>query len=127
MGRLRVFVIDGSTVSAAAIRLALNHDPNFEYCGSAASAAEGVQRCQGLRPDVITLDLSMPEGGGLDMLAEIKAACPTPVVIVSAATYEGSPVIPEAFMRGADACFDKGRVLAEVETFLAVLRLVCDP
>jgi chemotaxis response regulator CheB len=124
---LRVFVVEDSTVAAAATRLAIDRDPDWAFVGTAASGTEAIRQCAELHPDVMTLDLNMPDGGGLELLEHIKAHCRVPVVVVSASTYEGSPVIAEALMRGADACFDKRRVLREADMFLRVLRSAADP
>ena len=122
MRRSRVFVVDDSTASVIAIRLAISRDNALEYVGSAQDAKEALDRCRNVEADVITLDLNMPNDDGLEMLVAIKAACHAPVVVVSASTYEGSPAVAEALIRGADACFDKRQVLSHVDAFLAVLR-----
>ena len=122
MDRFRVLVVEDSGVSVAAIKLAIGNDPMLRFVGAAATALEAVYQSRVLEPDVITLDLDIPGGGALQALTEIKAAIAKPVVIVSASTYEGSPVIPEVLRLGADACFDKRHVLSEVKAFLAILR-----
>lgn len=123
MDRLGVFVVEDSSVCAAAIRLAISRDPLAAVVGTAVNATEALERCLDLGPDVMTLDLNMPGGGGMEMLQYIKSHCRLPVVIVSASTYEGSPVTGEALALGADACFDKRHLLTHSAEFLAMLRL----
>lgn len=122
MDRFRVLVVDDSSVSVAAIKLAIIGDPMLHFVGAAGTAIEAVSRCQDLDPDVITLDLDIPGGGGLEALATIKTTIATPVVIVSTSTYEGSRVIAEVLKLGADDVFDKQRVLMDAGTFRLVLR-----
>jgi chemotaxis response regulator CheB len=123
MDRLGVFVVEDSSVCAAAIRLAISRDPMAAVVGTAANAVEALERCMDLDPDVMTLDLNMPGGGGMEMLHYIKQRCQLPVVIVSASTYEGSPITGEALARGADACFDKRHLLTHSAEFLTMLHL----
>jgi two-component system, chemotaxis family, protein-glutamate methylesterase/glutaminase len=123
MDRLGVFIVEDSSVCAAAIRLAISRDPQASVIGTATNAAEALELCQNLRPDVMTLDLNMPGGGGMEMLTYVKGHCQLPVVIVSASTYEGSPVTSEALALGADACFDKRHLLTHSAEFLTMLRL----
>ena len=122
MDRYRVLVVEDSGVSVAAIKLAIGNDPMLRFVGAATTALEAVDQCRALEPDVITLDLDIPGGGALQAITKIKAATAKAVVIVSASTYEGSPVIPEVLRLGADACFDKRHVLSEAKAFLAILR-----
>ena len=122
MDRFRVLVVEDSNVSVAAIKLAIGNDPMLHFVGAAGSAMEAVDQCQTLEPDVITLDLDIPGGVAFEALTRIKEAIAKPVVIVSASTYEGSPVIPEVLRLGADACFDKRHVLSQAKAFLAILR-----
>lgn len=127
MSPLGIFVVEDSRVCAAAIRAAITSDPGWSIIGYARDAYSAIDECSRLAPDVITLDLNMPGGGGLDMLSEIKAGCNAPVVIVSASTYEGSPVTAEALRLGADACFDKRNLLTDALSFLGTLRKVVEP
>lgn len=122
MDRRTVFIVEDSAVCVAAIRLVIDRDPGWRVVGAASNGNDAMGLCAGLDIDVLTLDLHMPGGGGFDMLDDIKARCPAPVVIVSTSTYEGSPVIAEALRRGADACFDKRKLLSDPAGFLAVLR-----
>lgn len=121
MKGLKILVIDDSAASAAAIRLAVTREPGWSIVGHAHDAAAALELCGALDPDVMTLDLSMPGSDGLDMLSALRNGCDTPVVVVSASTYEGSPVTGEALARGADACFDKAKILLDAPALLRLL------
>ena len=66
---IRVLVIDDSAVMRRLIRDALGRDARIEVVGDASDGREAIDRCSELRPDVLTLDLSMPNTTGLDVLA----------------------------------------------------------
>jgi chemotaxis response regulator CheB len=74
--------------------------------GRASSAIEARSVVPACQPDLVTLDLHLPDGGSLD-LVEHLARIAVPVVVISAATYEGSPATAEALRNGASACVDK--------------------
>jgi chemotaxis response regulator CheB len=118
--RLKVLVVEDSAVSFAAIRLAMKLMPDW-HVEQARDVANAIELGATTKPDVITLDLNLPGGGGLDLIGTIKAAFDLPVIIVSASTYEGSPVTAEALARGADACVDKARILSDAPKFLEAL------
>ncbi|TCS38457.1 two-component system chemotaxis response regulator CheB [Paucimonas lemoignei] len=82
-GRTRVLVVDDS----ASVRELLVHilaaDPAIDIVGCAADGEEALRMVQEKRPDVITMDLHMPNLDGIEATRLIMQACPTPVVIVS--------------------------------------------
>jgi chemotaxis response regulator CheB len=118
--QLKVLVVEDSAVSFAAIRLAMRLKPGWS-AEMARDADAAMHLCATQPPDVLTLDLTLPGGGGLELLSAIKSTFDLPVVVVSASTYEGSPVTAEALVRGADACFDKTRILTDARKFIDAL------
>jgi len=88
-GKLRVLIVEDSlTVRKHLVWLVSSH-PEMEVVGEAADGREGIEACQRLRPDVMTLDMMMPVMSGLAATEYIMAYCPTPIVIVSASTNRG--------------------------------------
>lgn len=79
---------------------------------------EAVQR---LRPDLITLDISMPGQSGLNALPWLRAALPTAIIIVVSATATPS-YIQVASLRGADGYVLKSRVLSDLMSTVASIR-----
>ena len=69
----------------------------------AANAAEGRELIRQFDPDVVTLDVEMPGMNGLDFLEKIMTLRPTPVIVVSGSTQEGSDVTARALALGAVA------------------------
>jgi two-component system chemotaxis response regulator CheB len=82
--RTRVLVVDDSLSVRKAVMEALTSDPDLEIIGEAADGRRGIALCSELRPDVVTMDMVMPEMTGLAATEHIMAHCPTPILIVSA-------------------------------------------
>ena len=87
----------------------LGDEPGLEIVGAAASGEELLANLDLWRPDVITLDLTMPGMGGLPTLDQIMEVRPTPVIILSTHAGEGAPLTIEALHRGAVDFIDKQR------------------
>lgn len=72
MSRIRVMLVDDHAVLRAGLRLLINSQSDLEIVGEAASAKEALPLIRQQKPDVISLDLSMPGGGGMSLLEELK-------------------------------------------------------
>ena len=85
--KIRVLVVDDSVVIRRLVCHALEEDPGIEVVGVAANGRIALSRLTQLVPDVITLDIEMPEMDGLDMLRELRRQDrATPVVMFSTMT-----------------------------------------
>jgi two-component system chemotaxis response regulator CheB len=89
MTKIRVLVIEDSLTIRKRMLEVLAADPDIDIAGEAADGQRGVELCQQLRPDVVTLDMIMPLMNGLEATEFIMAYCPTPILIVSASTNRG--------------------------------------
>src|SRR5512141_1093324 len=81
---IRVLVADDSRAFRAILRTILGRSPEIEVVGEAQDGHEAVSQVLALRPDVVTMDVRMPNKDGLEALEEIMRRRPTPVVVVSA-------------------------------------------
>ncbi len=99
-------MVDDSVVARRVLTEALSHEPGFEVVGFAPNGSSGVQKVARLRPDVVILDVEMPEMGGLEALTEIRRQWPQlPVIMFSALTERGAGATMDALLRGAsDYC-----------------------
>jgi two-component system chemotaxis response regulator CheY len=95
----RVLVVDDAAFMRKVLTDALAKG-GHDVVGEAANGAEAVVRYQELRPDVTTLDITMPEKDGLAALKEILAADPTAKVIMCSALGQESKVL-ESIKSGA--------------------------
>ncbi|HZZ85472.1 MAG TPA: chemotaxis-specific protein-glutamate methyltransferase CheB [Anaeromyxobacteraceae bacterium] len=86
---VRVLVVEDSLTIRKRLVEVLAEDPELEVVGEAADGRRGVELCERLRPDVVTLDMMMPVMTGLEAAERIMAFCPTPILVVSASTNRG--------------------------------------
>lgn len=106
----RVLIVDDSATIRRLIKSRLSFDRRIVVVGEASDAFQARQLIKELSPDVITLDVEMPGMNGLDFLRKLMRLRPTPVVMVSTETREGSATAIEALSIGAIDCVGKPRV-----------------
>jgi two-component system chemotaxis response regulator CheB len=104
---VRVVVVDDSSFIRMAVVRMLEGDARIRVVGTARSGEELIERLADWRPDVITLDLSMPGMGGLRTLDHIMSTRPTPVIVLSGRSRADAPLAIEALHRGAVDFIDK--------------------
>ena len=101
--RIRVMVVDDSVVIRRLVTKALANDPMLEVVGTASNGAIGLQRIPELKPDLITLDIEMPDMNGLEMLKRVRQEYPqTRVIMFSTLTERGAGITLQALSLGAD-------------------------
>jgi two-component system chemotaxis response regulator CheY len=116
----RVLVVDDAAFMRKMVTDALTGG-GHEIVGEAANGAEAVQRFQELRPDVMTLDITMPEKDGLAALQEIIAVDPGAKVIMCSALGQESKVLESIKLGAKDFVvkpFQPARVLSAIEKAL---------
>ena len=89
MTKIRVLVVEDSLTVRQRMLEVLGADPDIDIVGEANDGKRGIELCQQLRPDVVTLDMMLPVMNGLAATEFIMAYCPTPILIVSASTNRG--------------------------------------
>lgn len=101
MPSVRALIVDDSGFFRRRIRALLEADPAIEVVGEAANGREAVELVRRLRPDVVTMDIEMPEMDGISAVREIMRRCPTPVLMFSSLTYDGAKPTFDALDAGA--------------------------
>src|SRR4029079_12638247 len=104
---IRALVVDDSATMRHLISVALNADPEIEVVGQAGDPLEARERIKALAPDVITLDVEMPNMNGLEFLERLMRLRPMPVIMVSTLTTRGAEVTLAALELGAVDCIAK--------------------
>lgn len=98
---IRVLVVDDSAYMRQMISQRLNALPDLEVVGAARDGRDALAQILAQNPDVVTLDLEMPNMDGLTTLREIMTQCPRPVIILSGFTLEGTHETTQALLSGA--------------------------
>jgi two-component system chemotaxis response regulator CheB len=107
MNPVRVLIVDDSATMRGLIKATLKRDPGIEVVGAAADPHEARQAIKTLNPDVITLDIEMPNMNGLEFLEKIMRLRPMPVVMLSTLTQAGAEPTLRALELGAVDCLAK--------------------
>jgi two-component system, chemotaxis family, protein-glutamate methylesterase/glutaminase len=101
--KLKVMIVDDSAVVRKVLTEAMSSDPSIEVVGIAANGKIALAKIPVLKPDIITLDVEMPEMDGLETLAAVRKLYPTlPVIMFSTLTDRGTQITVDALALGAN-------------------------
>ncbi|HYW48754.1 MAG TPA: chemotaxis response regulator protein-glutamate methylesterase [Bryobacteraceae bacterium] len=121
--RIRVLVVDDSVVIRRLVTHALEEDPALEVVGAASNGAIALQRIPQFNPDIVTLDIEMPEMDGLEMLRRVRREYPQlRVIMFSTLTERGAAITFEALSLGADDYVAKASNEGSLDRSMARLR-----
>ena len=96
----KVLIVDDQTILAEGIKSVLETDAEIEVAGIAADGAAAIEKCRVYRPDVVLMDIRMPNMNGVVATQRIKAEFPETKVIVLT-TFDDSDYILNAINHGA--------------------------
>ena len=117
MTKIRVLVVDDSALVRSLLAEIINRQPDMACVGAASDPLVARELIRQLDPDVITLDVEMPNMNGLAFLERLMAARPIPVVMVSSLTARGSELALRALELGAIDIVEKPRLDVKAGTF----------
>src|SRR5262249_53512988 len=122
MHKIRVMVVDDAVVFRRLIADELNRDPALEVVGTAVNGRVALAKLPELNPDLVVLDVEMPEMDGLATLRELRKTHPRlPVIMFSALTERGAAATLDALALGASDYFAKPAA-AGMDASLEVVR-----
>jgi two-component system chemotaxis response regulator CheB len=126
MHKVRVLIVDDSTVIRRLLSDTLAEDPAIEVAGTAPNGRIALAKIPKINPDLITLNVEMPEMDGLATLSELRKTHPyLPVIMFSALTQRGAVAALKALALGASDCVAKpahaGSMAAAMESVRAEL------
>ncbi|GAB6907510.1 chemotaxis response regulator protein-glutamate methylesterase [Desulfosarcina cetonica] len=98
---ISILIVDDSTVLRKVLKEIFSADEQLKVVGEAQNGLQALELLPQLKPDVVTLDVNMPVMDGLTAIKHIMIKCPTPVVMFSTLTGQGSQETFEALRYGA--------------------------
>lgn len=112
-GQVSVLLVDDHDLIRRGLRQALERNGEFTVIGEAATAADAERLAAVLKPDVVIMDLQLPDGSGLDVTRALRAAdSATGIVVLT--TYAGDDHLFAAMDAGASAFVPKSAPVGEV-------------
>lgn len=99
-GSVRIMLADDHAILRAGLRLLLENQPNFTVVGEAENGVEALALVGSAQPDVLLLDLNMPEADGISVLAKIRQTAPKTKVLVLT-MHDDARYLKEALAAGA--------------------------
>jgi len=100
MSGMRILIADDHEVVRRGMRVLLESQPGWEVVGEAANGRQAVEMAMALRPDVVVLDITMPELNGLEATRQMREAVPQTQVLVLT-VHESEQVVREVLDAGA--------------------------
>lgn len=122
MAPVRILLVDDHMVVRAGLRMLLGADPDLQIVGEAENGADGVRMACELQPDVVLMDISMPDMNGIEATRRIKARCPA-VAVLALTMHEDDQYFFEMLSAGASGYLPKR---AAPNDLLSAIHAVCN-
>ena len=110
---MRILIADDHHLVRRGVGNLLSKEAGWEICGEATDAAQAFQKACELNPDLVLLDISMPDGSGLEAARRIRQEIPH-VKILMMSHHDATQFEQSAIESGADGCIDKARLALDL-------------
>lgn len=110
---IKVLLVDDQDILVEGLKLILGREEDIEICGTAANGRKAWEACKWNRPDIVLMDIKMPEVSGVEATAMIKRDFPE-VRIIVLTTFNDDEYIYEALKNGASGYLLKDASPAEI-------------
>jgi DNA-binding NarL/FixJ family response regulator len=125
---VRVLIADDHELVRQGIRAILASEPGWVVCGEATTGREALAQALELKPDIIILDLALPELNGVEITRQIRRTLSTPILIVT--MHDADQLVQDALEAGANGYVlkaDAGRTLKDaVQSILSRERFISE-
>lgn len=114
---MRILIADDSEHVRRGIVAIVSREANWSICGEAKDGADAIEKAAELRPDLLLLDVSLPDISGLEVARQVSEKAPgTKILIIS--NHDAGLLLPKALDSGAVGCVDKSRLSTDLLPFL---------
>jgi two-component system, NarL family, response regulator DevR len=111
--RITILIVDDSGLVREGLRAVIEAEDDLEVVGSAGTAHEALAMAAHVDPDVVVLDVRLPDRGGIEICGDIRKVAPAARVLLCSGVADGSTLI-EAARAGADGFISKEATNAEI-------------
>jgi DNA-binding NarL/FixJ family response regulator len=118
---ISVLIADDDDLVRTGLRVIVDSEPDLRVTGEAATGAEAISKVRSLRPDVVLMDVRMPEMDGIATTARLTTTMPDPPKILIITTFENDGYVYEALRAGANGFLLKR---ASAQQLLQAIRVV---
>ncbi len=118
---IRILLADDHTILRAGLRMMLNAQPDFEVVGEAQDGRQAIQEAQRLQPDVILMDITMPDMNGIEATRQIKKLLPETKVLMLT-MHEHDEYVFQALRAGASGYMLKEAADTDLISALRVIQ-----
>lgn len=118
---LRILIADDHEVARGGIRALLENQPNWEVCGEARDGREAVDMASELKPDIVLLDIGMPNLNGLEAARQILSASPNMAILILT-MHDSEHTVREVLRAGARGFLLKSDAGKDLITAVEALR-----
>jgi len=101
MDRIKVLVVDDSAFMRKVLSDIINSDPQLQVVGTARNGQDALEKIDQLNPDVVTMDVEMPQMDGMTTLETLMKRKPVPIIMLSSLTKAGAEMTIRALQMGA--------------------------
>lgn len=120
--KIRILIADDHEIVRRGMRPLIESEWGWEICGEASDGREAVAMAELLKPDVVVLDVAMPEINGVDVARQIKKMLPDTEVLVFTGT-ESESLVHQLFAAGARGCVLKSDA---AEHLIPAIKALCE-
>jgi DNA-binding NarL/FixJ family response regulator len=119
---MRILIADDSDIVRRGVIAILSSESGIQVCGEAKDGAEALSKASQLLPDLILLDVSMPDMNGLDVARRLRQEAPQ-VRILVISQHDPIQLLPRVLEVGADGCIDKSRLATDLLPRITSIKL----
>jgi len=106
---MRILIVDDSELVRRGVKALISSEKSWEVCGEAGDGREGIKKATELQPDLVLLDLSMPDMNGLEVARCLRHDLRNTKILIMSQN-DPMELLSPAIAAGADGCVDKGRI-----------------
>lgn len=112
-----ILIVDDHPLVREGLKVIIGRSSKFEVVGEAGAAREGLRMAEGLKPDLVLLDISLPDESGLELARKIRTTLPdTRILVIS--MHSGIDYVAQAFKAGASGYMVKDSAAARLQNAL---------